>query len=224
MITYSAAAAVPVRSLGLNRRALLGLLVIAAMPMGRHALAEVPQADAVATIKQFNQALLASMKAGDHTGFGQRFQMIAPAVDRAFDLPAVLEISVGPSWTNLSQGQQDRLLDAFRRYTVASYVSNFDSYSGQQLTVTPETRSLGVDRLIVESQIRPVNGDVIALDYVMKQSAAGWKVVDVLANGSISRVAVQRSDFRHLLSKGGGDALVASLQRKTSDLSGGTLA
>jgi phospholipid transport system substrate-binding protein len=49
-------------------------------------------------------------------------------------------------------------------------------------------------------------------------------VVDVLAAGSISRVAVQRSDFRHLLSNGGGDALVASLQRKTSDLSGGALA
>jgi hypothetical protein len=35
---------------------------------------------------------------------------------------------------------------------------------------------------------------------------------------------VQRSDFRSVLESGGGDALLASLQRKTSDLSGGALA
>jgi phospholipid transport system substrate-binding protein len=38
----------------------------------------------------------------------------------------------------------------------------------------------------------------------------------------ISRVAVQRSDFRRILSNGG-DALLASLQRKAPDLSGGAL-
>jgi phospholipid transport system substrate-binding protein len=58
----------------------------------------------------------------------------------------------------------------------------------------------------------------------MKKTPFGWKIVDVLAGGSISRVAVQRSDFRGLLASGGGDALLASLQRKTADLSGGNLA
>ena len=47
--------------------------------------------------------------------------------------------------------------------------------------------------------------------------------VDVLADGSISRVAVQRSDFRRLLSSGGATALIESLNRKISDLSGGAL-
>ena len=47
-------------------------------------------------------------------------------------------------------------------------------------------------------------------------------MIDVLAAGSISRVAVQHSDFRRILSNGG-DALLASLQRKASDLSGGAL-
>jgi phospholipid transport system substrate-binding protein len=37
------------------------------------------------------------------------------------------------------------------------------------------------------------------------------------------RVAVQRSDFRHILSNGGGDALLASFHRKSADLSGGAL-
>jgi phospholipid transport system substrate-binding protein len=208
---------------GLNRRALLGLLALAVMPLSAHAFAETAPTDATATIKQLNGALLAAMKSGEQTDFSRRFQALAPAVDRAFDLPAVLSISVGPGWATLSSDQQNRLLSAFRRYTVASYVANFDSYAGQSFTVSPDTRSLGVDRVVVQSRITPVKGDATELDYVMKQTPEGWKVVDVLAAGSISRVAVQRSDFRHLLSNGGGDALLASLQRKTTDLSGGAL-
>ena len=51
----------------------------------------------------------------------------------------------------------------------------------------------------------------------------GWRAVDVLLDGSISRVAVQRSDFRKLLDPGDASALIASLEKKVSDLSGGAL-
>jgi phospholipid transport system substrate-binding protein len=43
--------------------------------------------------------------------------------------------------------------------------------------------------------------------------------VDVLADGAISRVAIQRSDFRRLLSRGGAPVLAASLTNKSQDLS-----
>jgi phospholipid transport system substrate-binding protein len=199
------------------------MAMVAALPMPiiRPAFAA---ADPTATIKQFNEALLASMKAGGQTDFNRRFQALTPAVDQAFDLPSVLAVSVGLGWANLTPDQQGRLLAAFRRYTVASYVANFNSYSGQTFTVSPDTQTLDAGRVVVKSRFTPASGDAVELDYVMQQTQSGWKIVDVLAAGSISRVAVQRSDFRHLLSNGGGDALLASLQRKTSDLSGGVLA
>jgi phospholipid transport system substrate-binding protein len=209
-----------------RRRFLFGLGMIAALPLPliRPAFAATVTPAATATIQQLNEALLASMKAAGQADFNRRFQALAPAVEQAFDLPAVLAVSVGLGWANLTPEQQGRLLAAFRRYTVASYVANFNTYSGQTFTVSPDTQSLGAGRVIVKSRITPVSGDGTELDYVMQQTASGWKIVDVLAEGSISRVAVQRSDFRHLLSSGGGDALLASLQRKTTDLSGGALA
>jgi phospholipid transport system substrate-binding protein len=208
----------------LSRRALLGIAMLAALPLTGPALAEPSPIGPTAAITQFNAALLAAMKAGGQIGFNGRFQALAPAIDQAFDLPAVLAVSVGPSWVSLSAEQQSRLLEAFRRYTVASYVASFDSYNGQSFAVLPETRSLDAGRVIVQSRLTRASGDAVELDYVMQQTASGWKIVDVLAAGSISRVAVQRSDFRHLLTRGGGDALVSSLLRKTSDLSGGALA
>ncbi len=214
-------------TINLGRRSLLGFaMAAAAVPLlAKGAFAGTAPADATATIKRFNDALLAAMKAGKRTDFQARYQMLTPAVEQAFDLPAVLAVSVGPRWASLSPDQQNRLLDAFRRYTVASYVANFDNYAGQTFTVSPDTRSLGSGEVVVQSRIASAGGgDTTDLGYVMKQTADGWKVIDVLAAGSISRVAVQRSDFRSVLASGGGDALLASLQRKTSDLSGGALA
>jgi phospholipid transport system substrate-binding protein len=224
MFTNANAVATAAAAEGLGRRSLLAAMILATTPLVRPAFAETAPPDATAAIRHLNTALLSAMKSGGQAGFSQRFQALAPAVDQAFDLPAVLAVSVGPGWASLPPDQQSRLLEAFRRYTVASYVANFDSYAGQSFVVSPNTRDLGAGRVVVQSRIVPVSGDATELDYVMQQTQAGWKVVDVLAAGSISRVAVQRSDFRHLLSNGGGGALLASLQRKTTDLSGGALA
>ena len=57
----------------------------------------------------------------------------------------------------------------------------------------------------------------------MRQEGGGWKVVDVLAEGSISRVAAQRSEMRSVLADGGGAGLLVSLRQKTAELSGGIL-
>jgi phospholipid transport system substrate-binding protein len=188
---------------------LLGMVMIAAAPLSRCALAETASADAISTIKHFNGALLAAIKSGVRADFSRRFQALAPEIDRAFDLAVVLSVSVGPSWANLSSDQQARLLDAFRRYTVASYAAIFGSYTGQNFSVSTKTRSVGVDRLVVESRIAQISGDETALDHVIKQTSWGWKVIDVLAAGSISRVTVRHSDFRRILSNGGADALLS---------------
>ena len=150
MFTNANTATASVAPPGFARRSLLGMAVIATMPLSRRAPAETAPADATSTIKRFNGALLAAMKSGGRTDFSRRFQALAPEVDQAFDLSAVLSVSVGPTWASLSPDQQSRLLDAFRRYTVASYVANFDSYAGQHFTVSPDTRSLDVDRVVLQ--------------------------------------------------------------------------
>jgi phospholipid transport system substrate-binding protein len=77
--------------------------------------------------------------------------------------------------------------------------------------------------LIVESKLLPANGDPVRLDYVVHAGPTGQQIVDVLLNGSISRVAVQRSDFRSLLASGSATPLIASLRQKVTDLSGGAM-
>ncbi len=200
-----------------------GLLGLAALPFAAPFArpARAAEADAAAApVEALNAALLAVMKAGPNVPFARRYDMLAPAVSRAFDLDAILRVSVGPHWSAMAPEQQATLSAAFRQYTVANFVANFDSYGGQPIELSPETRALANGDQVVTTRI---GGDFpVVLSYVMRQTASGWKAVDVLADGSISRVATQRSDFRNLLSSGGGPALVASLQSKVAALSGGS--
>jgi phospholipid transport system substrate-binding protein len=179
------------------------------------------ESPAVSPILQLNDTLLQIMKSGSETPFAQRFSMLAPVVDRVFDLNAILRASVGLEWSSLPPNQQDQLRPVFRRYTVVSYVNSFNHYDGQRFTVKPQTRPAGNGQQIVLTRITPQSGDGHELDYVMHDTGSGWRVVDVLADGTISHVAVQRSDFRHLLSSGGALALVKSLDSKSLDLSDG---
>ena len=173
-------------------------------------------------IRALLEALLTSMKAGTVAPFPKRSATLAPFIERAFDIGATLQGTVGPRWASFTPAQQSQLFDTFRAFTIARYTENFEEFGGEKLEVLPGIRAAGTDQ-IVPTQIVPSRGDPIRIDYVMRQTAQGWRAVDVLLNGTISQVAVQRSDFRALLASGGPDALIASLKQKTAALSGGTL-
>jgi phospholipid transport system substrate-binding protein len=175
-----------------------------------------------APIEQLHVGLVEIMKAGKAAPFRQRYDKIAPVIGRTFDLEAIVRQVVGPRWATLPPDQQAALADAFQRYTIASYVSNFDAYSGERFAVLPGVAAVGNDR-VVKTEIVTAAGQGHVLAYVMRPTGGGWRVVDVLADGSISRVAAQRSEIRSVLSDGGGPGLLVSLRRKTAELSGGIL-
>jgi phospholipid transport system substrate-binding protein len=207
----------------IERRQVLGLAMASLLPAmpARWATAATTDGPSPAVpVERLNEALLASMKAGDRTPFEERARALAPVIEQVFDLGAVLAASIGLSWSAMTPAERAELETAFRRYTVSNYVSNFDSYSGQSFQVLPSTRSLPNGNVVVQTLLLRSNGAPIRLDYVMRPGPAGWQAVDVLTDGAISRVAVQRSDFRGLLMAGGVPALTAGLGRKTANLAG----
>jgi phospholipid transport system substrate-binding protein len=173
-------------------------------------------------INDLHMALEAAMQSGRRTPFAARFDALAPVIERVFDLETVLKVSVGMRWSSFDEATQERLAAAFHRFTIATYVANFDRYSGEKFVVIPGARASGSDR-IVRTEVASRAGGAARLDYVMRQFGYAWRAVDVLIDGSISRVAVQRSDFRTVLARGDADALIRSLQRKVADLSEGAL-
>ncbi len=185
--------------------------------------ARAAEPDATSQVAALNAGLVAVGKAGK-TSFDQRFAGLAPVIDRVFNVSQFLQSSVGLRWANLATAEQAALLRVFRAYTISSYVGNFSDDTSTVFKVEPGSRSLGDDRIVTSDLVAP-NGDITRIAYVMRKNASGaFQVVDVLINGTISQVAVQRSDFRALLA-GEKDAqkLIAMLTEKVKVQSGGTV-
>lgn len=155
-----------------------------------------------------------------HGSFAQRVQLLTPTVDRVFNLQTVLQNSLGLRYRTLPDAQKQQLLEQFRQFTVARYVSNFAVGGSEQFKVEPAaTPSPVPGDQIVHTQIVS-GGTSTPINYVMRQGAGeGWQVVDVLLNGNISQVAVQRADFGSSLTSGDATPLIESLRKKTQAFS-----
>lgn len=210
------------------RRTLLVALLLAPVVVSAQSIAGTPVIGSLATtgpipaIATLNDGLLQVMRAGKATPFAQRLATLTPIVQQAFDLPLVLENSIGPArWASISDAQRAELENVFTQFTVASYVANFDSFSGEKFVIAPDVRHVGNDS-VVQTRIVGTGGDTTRLDYVMREINGGWRVVDILLDGTISRVAVTRSDFRALLAQGDASRLIDSLRGKVASLASGT--
>ncbi|HQT46717.1 MAG: hypothetical protein B7X08_06100 [Acidocella sp. 20-63-7] len=183
------------------------------------ALAETPEAAPVAAL---DSALIAAMKAGSAgQGFAARYAALDPVIQRSFNLPVLEQGSVGFLWATLPAAQQQTLATLFERFTVASYVSQFNSFSGLKIVILPTEKALG-DKKIVQTQLVPPDGSApTEIDYVVANGPAGWQITDVLLGGTISQVAVHQSDFSALVISGDASKLIAALKSKIAILSGG---
>ena len=154
---------------------------------------------AVEQVQGFYDALLASMKSGGTAK--SRYEKLKPAVEKAFDLPAMTATAIGPTWASASEADKKTLIDAFSRMTIANYAKNFDSFGGEKFTVEPASIARGTDHF-VKSTMKTSN-ETIAFNYRTHQVGSDWKITDVYLAGNISQMAQKRSDFAATLASGG---------------------
>lgn len=169
------------------------------------------QADpAVAPVQALDNGLLQIMKAGKAAGKAGRAAAIGPVVDRSFDLALMTRLAVGTSWPTIAPADQQALVAAFRRLTVAQYAANFDGFSGESFTVSPQVESRAGDRLVRTTLNQP-KGSPEQLNYRLRDTGHGWRIIDVYYRNAISQLATRRSDFASILQSGGAKALVRHL-------------
>jgi phospholipid transport system substrate-binding protein len=190
---------------------LAGLALCAglALPAQRAAATTTDGAD---TVKSFYTTLLDTMRSGRQLGARGRYARLAPVIQQSFDIPLMTRLAVGLEWNSLTQAQQAQVTQAFEHYVAAVYAERFDSYSGEQLTVTGETASPA--GTVILSQIVKSNGDPVHINYLMRDN----KIADVYLNGTISELATRRSEFGSILKTQGISGLITALNNKAAAL------
>src|ERR1700730_14849102 len=121
-------------------------ILIGLQPTGLRA-AEIAADPAVRQIESFYSALLDAMKRGEQLGLQGRNRVLTPVTEDIFDLAAMDQLSVGPSWPSLSESEKRGIVEAFKRMTIASYAKNFAKFTGEQFLVEPLVKTRNSDKI-----------------------------------------------------------------------------
>lgn len=182
------------------------------------ALPQGGQAEASAVVERLQVGLIAAMKTAAGTAFEARVKALDPLIRSTFNLPLMARTSVGPFWDRMSEAQRSQFVDVFSRLSVAHYADRFKGFGGEKFEL------LGAqdgprDSVLIETRLLVPDGDNVALNYLARPSDAGkWQIVDVFVDGSISELAVRRSEYTSILRGQGADGLIETLERKINQL------
>jgi phospholipid transport system substrate-binding protein len=152
------------------------------------ARADTPEDPALATVKSFQDALLANMRRDP--------AKLADSIRSQFNVGVMSAFIAGPAWAGASAPERSLVNTALSHYLAARFGHEFDSYDGEQFRIEPDVQSRGSDKMI-RTQVTQKNSAPIHLDYRLRAYDGQWRIIDVYCDG-ISQLATQRADVATL--------------------------
>lgn len=127
-----------------------------------------------------------------------------------FDIDAMTKLALGRNWQLASAEQQTALVDEFGHLLVQTCVSALVNAQNPaiEFNALPPLISEGV--VTVRSFVSQGGSKPRIIDFDMKRTPAGWRVVDMKMDG-MRLAAIHRNAFDELVRDNGVDGLLASL-------------
>ncbi len=198
---------------------------IVAIAIGLQAASVVAQTTAakphpaIPVVEALHASMLDTMKNSETLGYSGRFEKLGTALGRSFDLAFMAQKAVGRSWKKFTPAERTHWLASFERLTAANYAGRFTGFSGQSFE-TNGVEPSSHDTLIVRTQLHnPEEDEIIALNYRLRETPAGWRIIDVYLNGTVSELALRRAEYSSLIKRNGFQSLVESVDRRVAELS-----
>ena len=170
---------------------------------------------AMRTVDELHARFIGVMRQADSLGFEGRTELLAAGVGGAFDLDFMAIKSLGLGGRDLDGVDRQRWVATFARFIVANYARRFSSYSGQRfesLGEVPAPRG----HVVVRSRLVRSGKEDVRLDYRLRQTPEGWRIIDIYAQGGISMLAMRRAEFSSFLKRQGFEELVAAVEAKAA--------
>ncbi|MDA3922646.1 MAG: ABC transporter substrate-binding protein [Salinisphaera sp.] len=156
-------------------------------------------------VENLDSALVNTMKQGQKLGFAGRYKELAPVIDQSFDLNRIARLALGTSWSKLDSKQQMQYKSMFRKDTLATYASRFDSYSGQSFKIKNVKDAPGGRRRV--NTVIVSKGKEIPISYLLDNTGGTWKIVNVVAKGA-SDLALKRAQYTASIRDKGPDGFI----------------
>ncbi len=193
-------------------------------PATRAAVAGTPEAGvpdevllATPSVEKLHAALLDIMSSAGVLGYTGRFERISPVVAQTFDLPFMAAKSMGRHWKKLPEADQQRWLELFTRHISANYAGQFTGFSGEAFETLGEETAIRDTRVVRTRLTRPSDDDV-QLNYRLREVDGEWRIIDIYLNGTVSELALRRSEYSSVLKREGFEKLLSTIDEKVKEL------
>jgi len=170
--------------------------MVVAAPGWPSAQAATPDATAAeALVARYQAALTTVMKQAKTLSVQARARDLDGPLRETFDFARMAQAASGRAWRTADETARDAVVEAFARYSVAIHADRFDGYSGERFVIEGTAPGPG-ESLLVKTRIDRPENENVTLSYVIVETPEhGPRVVDVLMQGSISEVALRRSEW-----------------------------
>ncbi len=146
----------------------------------------------------------------------QKTESFKRLLEDSFDLDAIGRFAAGQYWRQFSPAQQAEYTKLFRRGVIDMYAQRFAEYNGQKLEVTGSrpAGNAANDTVVISRVVSPDGAEPVPVEWVVQSKGGKYKVLDVIILGT-SQSINQRSQFKEIIQKGGGDvqALIDNLKQ-----------
>ena len=168
-------------------------------------------ADAAGFVNAFGRELVGIVNGP--TPDNQKAGLLAAAVERSVDIDTIAKFCLGRYARTATPAQLAEYSRLFHRVLIRSITGHLGEYKGVTFVVG---RSLpNPDGQAVQSVVTRPSQAPAAVQWIVANTSAGPKIVDVVAEGTSLRLT-QRSDYASFLSRNGGDVntLLSAMQRQ----------
>ncbi len=174
-----------------SRRRVFGLTALA-LTLGLPLTARAADSDqAIAIVEKLQNSQIDILRQAGKLSLKQRYDALRPALGEALDLDGMAKSAYGPGWEALPAAMRDQWTQGFGDYVAATYAQRFEFVEAKAFERDARTEERDGAQ-IVTSRLIPPKGESLQIDYVVKNTAKGWRIADILANGSVSAVTQWR--------------------------------
>jgi len=141
-------------------------------------------------------------------------------LNQNFDMPTIVRVVLGRHWRTASKNQKTKFAKVFKTHLIKVYTSQLGIYDDEIIQIE-KSAALSEKDTIIYTLILRGDEEPLRLDWRVRQTGHGLKVIDIAAEG-VSMLTTKRSEFTSLVAREGVDALIGRLELMNAEAQHGS--
>ena len=138
-------------------------------------------------------------------------------INAIFDFEELSRLTLGDHWDERTQEERRHFVGIYRGIVEKQNFDTFEKHYRED-KITYESEEIAGDKAVVNATL-PLEKETVPIAYLMHRTAAGWKVYDLVIDGT-STAAVNHKSYSRRIAKRSYEWLVERLEKRLAEIQG----